>query len=126
MTVVMMMFVIVVMMAVGMSVCVLPMAMIVVRFIVVVISMPMFIMIMIFVSVLVTMDIELDPFNAALLFPAGVRMPVIEIKLFQLPFNGVEGDPEINHCANEHVPTNPAEDIQIESFHIFSAARALI
>jgi hypothetical protein len=126
MTVVMMMFVIVIMMAMRRRVCVFPMAVIVVRFIVVVISMPMFIMIMIFVPVLVTMDVELDAFDAALVFAAGVGVPVIQIKLFQLPLNGVEGHPEVDHCADEHVATDPAEDIQIESFHIFSAARALI
>jgi hypothetical protein len=123
MTVVMMMLV----MAVGTSVCVLPMTKVVFRFIVVVITMLMFMMMMMmFVAVLVTMDVELDPFDAALVFAAGVRVPIIQSKLFQLPLNGVEGHPEIDHCATEHVTADPAEDIQIESFHIFSAARALI
>jgi hypothetical protein len=33
---------------------------------------------------------------------------------------------KINHGANEHVTAQPAEDVQIESFHFASEASALI
>ena len=83
----------------------------------------------VFVMMIVIMqvDVELHAFDGALRFAGGVEVVfAFEAEFLQFSFERLKIDAEIKHGANEHVAADSAENVEIESFHFLSAARALI
>jgi hypothetical protein len=73
------------------------------------------------------MHVEFCPGDSSPLLARNMGVIFIETELFQFMFEPVWIDAEIDHCTNEHVATDAAEDIQIEGVHFSSpAASALI
>jgi hypothetical protein len=79
-----------------------------------------------FVPVIMRVNVELHSFDAGLVLARGMDVKIPEIELPQLAFERFERNAEIEHCANEHVATDAAENIEIKRFHDFPAASALI
>ena len=55
--------------------------------------------------------------DVCLLSTGDVDVPAVELELFERMFERVRIDAQVNHRADEHVPADAAEDIQIQCFH---------
>jgi hypothetical protein len=69
------------------------------------------------------MHIEFHPFDLAAFGPMGVKMVVVQRELPQLPLDLVEVHAQVNHRAQEHVPADAAENIQVKSVQAFSCVQ---
>src|SRR6266702_5168102 len=79
------------------------------------------------VMLLVRVNIELHPFDLRPFLARGVQVATRELQFLQLLFERLKIDPQIDHRAEEHVPANAAEDVQVDRFHFRSPdASALI
>ncbi len=63
------------------------------------------------------MDIEFNPFDGGLVLASDVEVVASYIEFAQLPFKRRERGSEIEQCADEHIATDTAEDIEIERLH---------
>ena len=62
--------------------------------------------------------VELDPFHTRLLFPRDMQMIPIHRQFLQFLFQFEKGSAQIDQCPDEHVAADPAENIEIERFHL--------
>ena len=63
------------------------------------------------------MDIEFNTFDGGLVLASDVEVVASDIEFAQLPFKRRERGSEIEQCADEHIATDTAEDIEIERLH---------
>ena len=73
------------------------------------------------VPMFVRMNVELDPFNARLLFARGMDVIFVETELRQFAVQLLERHAQIEQRADEHIAADSAEDIEIKSFHLAGA-----
>ena len=77
--------------------------------------------------IILQVDVELHAFDIGFLTAGRVQVVVVELELLEFVFELFEIDAEVEHRADEHIATDPAEDVEVDSFHFNSpAARALI
>lgn len=88
--------------------------------------MPMIVVVsMVFVRVLVgmrvsmvsEMNVKFDSFDSSLLSPVRVQMISRNLEFRQLALQCVQVHAEINQRANQHVPADSAEYIEVKCFH---------
>jgi len=72
-----------------------------------------------FVSAL-DMHVKLYARDAALLAAAGVQVVAMKAELHQLPLELLRVNAKINQRADQHVAADPAEDVEIQSFHLLT------
>ena len=63
------------------------------------------------------LHVKFHPSDIRLLSTGDVDAPAVELEFFELVFDCPRIDAEVNHRADEHVPADAAEDIQIQCFH---------
>ncbi len=79
------------------------------------------------VMVVLQVDVEFYTFDIGFLTAGRVQVVVIEAELLEFLFELTEIDAQIEHRTDEHIAADPAEDVEVDSFHLSSpAARALI
>ena len=62
-------------------------------------------------------DVELHPFDAALVASGGVKVVAGESQLLEFLTEGPELDAEVEQRPDEHVAAEAAEDVEVEGFH---------
>src|SRR5262249_37546199 len=100
--------------AVGMSVLVNVLflcLMAVMMFVLMTVSVAVLVIVMMLIT-LSQMNIELHSFNAGLRPASHVQVITIEPDFLQFMLQLVRVHPQVNQCANQHVATDPAENIQ--------------
>ena len=86
----------------------------------------MFMLMLVFMLPL-QMHIKLHSLDVRPLFPSGMQVKAIQLQFEQFAIQLLELNTKIEHRANEHVATNAAENIEVNSLHFSSpAASALI
>ena len=87
----------------------------------------LFLIVMMVMMIILQMHIELYAFDVGFLSASGMQVVVVELELLEFVFQLLEIDAQIEHRADEHIAADPAENVEVDSFHFNSpAARALI
>jgi len=63
------------------------------------------------------MNIELGSCDRSSLLLRDVQMKFIQSELLQFRSQRVRINADVNHCANEHVTADAAEDVEVKYFH---------
>src|SRR5688572_15588488 len=87
------------------------------------VSVSVFMSVLVFVMMFMVMlmrqmNVELHSFDLRFLFSRRVQVVAIKTQLFQFVFELVKFNAEIEHCADEHVATDAAKNIEIKCFHL--------
>jgi len=88
----------------------------------------LFLIVVMVMMIILQMDVELHAFDIGFLTASSVEMVVVvELELLEFGFELFEVDAQVEHRADEHITADPAENVEVDSFHFNSpAARALI
>ena len=62
-------------------------------------------------------DIQFHSLDTRLLLAGNMQMPAVEFQLLQFAFQFMGIDTEVQQCANEHVATDAAENVEVKCFH---------
>src|SRR5262245_4084250 len=84
---------------------------------VIVVMVMVMIMVVIMIVVMRQMDVKFDARNGGAGRPRHVQMILVQSELAEFTLEGFEFNPEIDHGADEHVATDPAEDIKVNGAH---------
>src|ERR1043165_7986232 len=77
--------------------------------------------------IILQMHIELYTFDVGFLSASSVEVVIVELELLEFGFELFEIEAQVEHRADEHIAADPAENVEVDSFHFNSpAARALI